>query len=349
MGKICVIRIEICCLLILLLIGGFLVTPSTPVAALVYHEGDFDYIVSGSGATITGYNGSGGVITIPSTLGGFTTVAIGDYAFSSPKGVFVTSFTLPKSVNSIGEGAFMNTGLTQVTITSSIANIGWGAFAVCNSLVKIDVDTANPRYASMEGVLYDKAINTLIQYPGHRMGHFSIPNSVTSIGDLGFFNCKLLSSVAIGTSVTSIGNQSFTHCDSLTSITLPDSVITLGLEAFARCDYLASVTLGAGINFIDGMAFAYSGSLSSITFLGMAPPTTVQDSWIIGVHAEIRGHAYANSSFPAPGEVFKGLTMGEVISVEPEPAIDYTTLMVVVVVAVALVLVMVLLNMRKKK
>jgi hypothetical protein len=61
----------------LLLLGAFfIVAPGTAVAA---QDGDYTYTTSGSPAvaTITGYSGTGGAITIPSTLGGYTVVAIG--------------------------------------------------------------------------------------------------------------------------------------------------------------------------------------------------------------------------------------------------------------------------------
>ena len=69
-------------LLSMLLAPAFLGTGTNLVAAA--QEGDYTFTTSGSPAvaTVTGYTGVGGAITIPSTLGGFATVAIGDLAFS---------------------------------------------------------------------------------------------------------------------------------------------------------------------------------------------------------------------------------------------------------------------------
>ena len=41
----------------------------------------------------------------------------------------------------------------------------------------------NPVYTSVDGVLFNKSQTTLIQCPAGKAGSYTIPNSVTSIGD----------------------------------------------------------------------------------------------------------------------------------------------------------------------
>jgi len=117
---------------------------------------DYIYVVNDRNATITGFNGTGGEIVIPSTLAGYTTVSIGDSAFSGQSSL--TSVKIPESVTSIGFNAFYKcTGLTAVTIGSggtsiegsslalraaaAVASsgliIGARAFANCSSLTSI--------------------------------------------------------------------------------------------------------------------------------------------------------------------------------------------------------------------
>jgi hypothetical protein len=64
----------------------------------------------------------------------------------------------------------------------------------------------NAYYTSVDGVLFNKSLATLIQYPGGKTGSLLIPASVTSIGDYAFNASSGLTNVAIPASVASIGN-----------------------------------------------------------------------------------------------------------------------------------------------
>jgi hypothetical protein len=72
--------------------------------------------------TITGYNGAGGVVHIPSTTNGLPVVGIGMGAFSGQDGV--TSVTIPGSVTSIGWDAFLNcTSLANATLSNGVTSM----------------------------------------------------------------------------------------------------------------------------------------------------------------------------------------------------------------------------------
>ena len=89
----------------------------------------------------------------------------------------------------------------------------------------------------------------------------TIPNSVTSIGDGGFFRNQL-TSVTIPNSVTSIGNHAFRD-NKLTSVTIPNSVTSIGDHAFYN-NQLTSVTLPNSVTSIGKFAF-YNNKLTSVT------------------------------------------------------------------------------------
>ena len=68
--------------------------------------------------------------------------------------------------------------------------------------------------------------------------------SVTSIGESAFAGCSELTSITIPNSVTSIGNLAFV-LSGLTSVTIPNSITSIGLNAFRDCSALTSMTFNA--------------------------------------------------------------------------------------------------------
>lgn len=102
----------------------------------------------------------------------------------------------------------------------------------------------------------------------HELINAIIPNSVTSIGNFAFYNCKGLTSITIPDSVTSIEYGAFAYCTGLTSITIPDSVTSIGNDAFYGCTNLTSITIGSGVTSIGNKALCGCTRLTSITWRG---------------------------------------------------------------------------------
>jgi len=69
----------------------------------------------------------------------------------------------------------------------------------------------------------------------------TLGNSVTTIGELAFYNCSTMSSVALGSGVTSIGEDAFYDCSGLSTVTIPSGVSSIGFAGFYNCDGLATV------------------------------------------------------------------------------------------------------------
>ena len=150
---------------------------------------------------------------------------------------------MPTSVTNLAGFAFLGcTGLTNVTIPKSLTHIARGPFVGCTSLNAITVDGLNAAYISVDGVLFNKSKTTLIQYPGGKAGGYTVPSTVTNIGDYAFEMCPILSSVTIPNSVSSIGDEAFYSCTGLTGVTVGIGVASIGIRGFDGCASLNSLS-----------------------------------------------------------------------------------------------------------
>jgi len=129
----------------------------------------------------------------------------------------------------------------------------------------------NSAFSSVDGVRFNQSETTLVECPGGKGGGYTIPNTVTNIGDSAFEGCTSLTDVTIPNSVASIGDSAFYGCSSLIGVTIPNSVTSIGDGAFAYCTSLTNVTIPNSVTDIEGYAFYYCSRLSSVYFEGNAP------------------------------------------------------------------------------
>ena len=183
---------------------------------------------------------------------------IGDYAFIDCSGL--TSLTLPSSVTTICKDAFSScSGLTSLTLPSSVSSIDAYAFygcknlKECNCLLDSDLETYLARtHDDWKSIPVDE-----IKYyhNGQELTKLEIPSGVDKIGSYSFYKGVNLTSLTLPSSVTTIGYCAFYGCSGLTSLTLPSSVSSIGAYAFYGCSSLTSLTLPSSVSSIGESAF----------------------------------------------------------------------------------------------
>jgi hypothetical protein len=128
------------------------------------------------------------------------------------------------------------------------------------------VDEKNSRYSSPEGILFDKTMTKLFAYPGGRKEDiYTIPKSVTSIGQGAFYQCSRLTGITIPSGVTSIEFGAFGRCSGLTDIILPSSLSYIDRNAFIMCSNLREIIIPAGVPSIGEDTFYQCTNLTCIS------------------------------------------------------------------------------------
>lgn len=269
------------------------------------------------GVTYISYGAFYNCLNLISVIFPNSITGIGDSAFYNCDSL--VSIDIPDSVETIGYGAFMSCeNLASVTLGNGIISIGYYAFEntayyndennwkngvlyVGNYLLTADISICG-RYNIIDGT---KCIGDKAFYNCTELTTIEIPNSVISIGESSFKECKSLDNVFISDlsswcnisfqdiysnplyladnlfvsgeltktieipkDVTHIPAYAFHSCKSLISIIIPDTVKNIGGSAFWGCTNLKSVIIGKGITNIYDYAFYFCENLSYVFYNG---------------------------------------------------------------------------------
>ena len=258
------------------------------------------YTISSGGVVDNGDSCTGAVV-IPEGV-----TAIDDSAFEDSS---LASITLPASVMGIGSRAFSGaTALTSITIPAGVISIGDGAFKNTTALTSISVNPANPSFTSIDGMLLNKEVTTLIQYSVAKSAtSITIPTGVTTIGRQAFSGATFLTSITMQTGVTTIKQGAFNGMTSLSDITIPEGVTTIGDQAFGGASALTSVTIPASVTSIGNFSFDNASALKDVYFFGNAP--ILGDEPFASTASGFKAHISATATGFGTEPTWNGLTL----------------------------------------
>lgn len=95
-----------------------------------------------------------------------------------------------------------------------------------------------------------------------------LPDTLTSIGEKAFMNCKDLVEVSLPHNVSVLSDYIFAGCSSLKLFVSPDAVTSIGKGALSGCSNLVAVTLSKNLKSIGDEAFASCIMLPNIVIPG---------------------------------------------------------------------------------
>ena len=150
-------------------------------------------------------------------------------------------------VTSLGNWCFSGcTGLTSITIPNSVTSLGGGCFQNCARLESIEVESENTVYDSRENcnAIIETSSNTMIA----GCKNTTIPNSVTSLGEWCFRECRGLANIKMKSSTPpSTGSGAFSDCLRLTTVYVPKGAKSAyNVSPWNRYDIVAQPTNPVG-------------------------------------------------------------------------------------------------------
>ena len=210
------------------------------VSAYYGCEDDFNYTRSDGEIEITDVLTKEADVVIPEEIGGYPVTEISDLAF-------------------LGCDTVVN-----LTIPHTVYEIGDRAFSACGSLENINVSEYNQFYCSVDGVLFDKAMTELLQYPGAKQGtDYTVPEGVVEIEETAFRSCEL-SQITLPASVKEIDYGAFEISEKLESVIIPEGVEKIDMEAFFCCTALKEIHIPVSVKSIHNTAFSLCTALERI-------------------------------------------------------------------------------------
>ena len=190
--------------------------------------------------------------------------SIGERAFAH---VSLETLALPRSVTTIGaEFIDYNKALTSLSFGAKVsAESITSGYAETSALTSVEVDSANPNYESVDGVLFSKDHARLIMYPAAKNsgGSYTVPEGTTEIANKAFAEAGIVT-VTLPTSLRTIGDEAF-RLSALTALTLPEGFDTVGTCAFCLAASLDTIDLGGTVT-IKGSAFEGVGAKNGVNF-----------------------------------------------------------------------------------
>ena len=196
----------------------------------------------------------------------------------------LSSLVIPDSVSRIGNGAFNGCHyLKKLEIPDGVTRLGEGAFEGCSSLESLVIPASvvnikgnpfycwtgklrclSPYFIYEDNVLFDRDKSTIISFRDIKATSYTIPDSVTSIGEGAFRGCSSLGSLVVPDSVTSIGDYAFEGCESLKNLVIPDNITSIEKGVFQGCSSLTDIVIPNRVTSIGEGAFFACNSLTSI-------------------------------------------------------------------------------------
>lgn len=147
--------------------------------------------------------------------------------------------------------------------TNGDGELSYKEAAYVSDMTKVHIDTKIVSFDEFQYFISVKQIPRKC-FAETRLETITLPNSIESIAESAFEDCKDLSRIVLSEGLATIGRAAFSGCTKLTEIHLPNSVREIGISAFYDCR-ITSVIIPEGVKVIEAGLFKYCTKLTNVT------------------------------------------------------------------------------------
>lgn len=254
------------------LAGYYKGSSCTSLQSIVFESNDTWTLEIGEGAFYGSSIGKLTEVTLPKNL-----IKLGKYAFAGRTALKTVNIEIDKNVLGyktleLESGAFSLDGASPSVVN---LNIGDNVPEIDNlsgifgSAALKNINTGNnPNYKFADQVLYNGDNTKILYYLDSRSGAFTIPETVTEIGDATFRQKSGLTEITIHAGVTYVGDYAFQSCSNLEKVLVRDgeNEINFGDSVFENCSLLTDVQLSTRARVLGKDFFKGCKALTEIVF-----------------------------------------------------------------------------------
>ena len=221
-------------------------------------------------------------------LDGITNIR--SYAFAFNRSL--KRITIPPGITSIGDRAFMNSGLQSITILPGVAPINFTSssyhFKNCTNLTSVRTASSIGDYA-FRGKSYSTQLTPNIEtlelldgvesigsyaFDGTKIASLTFPSSLTEIKGYAFQDTKI-TSLTVPSTLTQIMDFAFYNCTLLQNVEFSEGYKRFNIyNGFSQCTALEEVIFPSSLNFVYGFAFSGCNALTRIIIKATTPPSS---------------------------------------------------------------------------
>lgn len=171
-----------------------------------------------------------------------------------------------KNIIGIKEGAFSSSGgVEDIYFPDTYTDFNSLSFRDCKTIKNYYVNTTNPKFSSIDGVLYLKNQESLVAYPLGRNKVETIKEGTKEVLEYAFYSCEA-KEIVLPESLELIGENVFSYSKRLQKINIPSKIEEISDMSFDTCLSLKDISFGNSVKRIGERAFWGCAEIKNLNF-----------------------------------------------------------------------------------